>query len=241
MLLSLEVTAIDPSLGRMDRSTLSQQALMELLIDGIRYKRLFEENHKNYKDIAGWCGVTLSESGAVESICWGGMNLDGFLDWQWIPRTVVSFDATSTFVKGSLDVAALPEGLETLYLAQNRLCEAVDLTALPKKIKALNLSYNRLKGSVVLTSLPQQIEKLHAEGNFFTGTIDLELLPESLESLRLAANMLSGTLCFENIPRNCKIISLQENDFQGVVQVSLKDADRFVLIPNHYLTVKWID
>ncbi|KNH06613.1 hypothetical protein XU18_2564 [Perkinsela sp. CCAP 1560/4] len=59
----------DPSLGRLDYASLSQQALMEMVIEGIANKEKICGDADEPIDIEEWQGVTI-EDGQVVGIEW---------------------------------------------------------------------------------------------------------------------------------------------------------------------------
>ncbi|KNH04860.1 hypothetical protein XU18_3985 [Perkinsela sp. CCAP 1560/4] len=60
---------VDPSLGRVDLESLPQQALMEMVIEGIANKEKICGDVDEPKDIEEWKGVTV-EDGQVVEINW---------------------------------------------------------------------------------------------------------------------------------------------------------------------------
>ena len=61
--------AMDPSLGRVDKESLPQQSLMEMVIDGISNKEVICRDANEPKDIKQWKGVKI-EDGEVVYIEW---------------------------------------------------------------------------------------------------------------------------------------------------------------------------
>ena len=57
----LFLDAVDPSLGRVDRESLSQQALMEMVIEGIANKEEICGDPEDPKDTEEWEGVTVED------------------------------------------------------------------------------------------------------------------------------------------------------------------------------------
>ncbi|KNH08124.1 hypothetical protein XU18_1290 [Perkinsela sp. CCAP 1560/4] len=60
---------VDSSLGRLDYASLSQQALMDMVIDGITNKEVICGDPDEPTDIEEWKGVII-EDGEVVEIAW---------------------------------------------------------------------------------------------------------------------------------------------------------------------------
>ena len=79
----------DPSLGRVDRASLPQQALMEMVIEGIANKEKICGDADEPKDIEEWKGVTI-EDGEVVEIAWRQFRLRGALHFEWLPDPLMT-------------------------------------------------------------------------------------------------------------------------------------------------------
>ena len=64
-------------------------------------------------------------------------------------------DLNGNQLKGIINLAKLPGGLQELNLRYNQLTGTIDLTQLPDGLKNLRLSGNQLSGNINLTKLPQ--------------------------------------------------------------------------------------
>ena len=100
--------AADSSLGRVDHESLSQQALMEMVIGEITNKEVICGDVDEPKDIEEWKGVTI-EDGEVVAIGWRRFMIRGSLHLERLPSSVREFDATSNLLtanptKGHLSV-----------------------------------------------------------------------------------------------------------------------------------------
>ena len=104
--------AVDPSLGRVDRASLPQQALMEMLIYGITNKEEICGDADEPKDIKEWKGVKLKDSEVVE-IDWDVLDLKGSLHFEWLPSFVRKFSVGWNHkITGTLDCASLPTSMK---------------------------------------------------------------------------------------------------------------------------------
>ena len=135
--------SVDPWFGRVDRASLPQQALMEMVIDGIANKQKICGDANEPKDSEEWIGVTVEDEEVV-SIRWRQFKLEGSLHLECLPSSVMEFDATDNNLTGSLDRASLPTSLKKLNLAGNEFTGAIDLERLPKSMVILGVSYNHL-------------------------------------------------------------------------------------------------
>eukprot|EP00756_Hemistasia_phaeocysticola_P025148 Hpha_TRINITY_DN15990_c0_g1::TRINITY_DN15990_c0_g1_i3::g.74378::m.74378 len=70
---------------------------------------------------------------------------------------------------GTVDMTALPAGLQRLELYSNNLSGTVDLTALPISIEEVNLNLNQFSGIPDLSALPSGLRLLDLRFNSFSG------------------------------------------------------------------------
>mmetsp|Transcript_22253 Transcript_22253/g.34560 ORF Transcript_22253/g.34560 Transcript_22253/m.34560 type:complete len:228 (-) Transcript_22253:2-685(-) len=196
----LSVFCTKPSLGKVDKASLPQQTLMELLIAQFENMDIIGITKENPKDISEWHGITLNDSGEVTEINWTWGDFGGSIDLQWMPSTLrtadISSDVFSDFrLEGTIDLIRLPPVLKSLKLSENRFTGEISLICLPEPMTTLELTFNRLSGPLDLTKLPKHMKRLHLDSNCFTGVTDFSQLPESLTDLRLSGNYeLSGEI-----------------------------------------------
>ncbi|KNH04620.1 hypothetical protein XU18_4188 [Perkinsela sp. CCAP 1560/4] len=133
----------DSSLGRVDYNSLPQQALMEMVIDGITNKVKICGDIDEPRDIEEWKRVEI-EDGEVTEIDWYQFDIEGSLHLEWLPSSVRKFEATSNRLTGTLDLASLPTSMEWLDLAHNAFTGSIGLEALPERMEYLNVSNNEL-------------------------------------------------------------------------------------------------
>ena len=60
--------AVDPSLGRLDYESLSDQALMEMLIDALptEEKAMFKDANGNFQDVCEWTNMDCTDERVTE-------------------------------------------------------------------------------------------------------------------------------------------------------------------------------
>uniref|UniRef100_A0A7S4PIR2 Uncharacterized protein n=1 Tax=Paramoeba aestuarina TaxID=180227 RepID=A0A7S4PIR2_9EUKA len=110
----------DPSLGKVDKTSLSDQTLMELFIEGVTNTGEIWESGDDSADISEWKGLTFDSNGTIKTIEWEHfgnyfeLNLTGSLQLQWLPSTLVRVAVSGHQLSGSIDLEHLPEALLTL-------------------------------------------------------------------------------------------------------------------------------
>mmetsp|Transcript_33649 Transcript_33649/g.52606 ORF Transcript_33649/g.52606 Transcript_33649/m.52606 type:complete len:272 (-) Transcript_33649:79-894(-) len=223
--LSSVVVTIDPTpLGKVDKSTLSQQTLMELLIEGIENRELICGSKENPQDVVRWKGITQDCTGKITVINWQGdplgMRYVGKLSPQWIPPTVTSFSIVENDLSGSLDLRDLPGSLCGLNAGDNNFEGDLHLSSLPPEFEFLDVANNHFSGYLDLDHLPGTMRFLYLQCNEFFGNASLVSLPKDLESLDLSQNNLSGGLDLSQLPENLRTLYLYNNAFSGVTDFS---------------------
>mmetsp|Transcript_9578 Transcript_9578/g.14523 ORF Transcript_9578/g.14523 Transcript_9578/m.14523 type:complete len:232 (-) Transcript_9578:21-716(-) len=183
----------DSALGKVNKSTLSQQTLMELFIEGISNKELICGSTEDPTRISTWNGLTLSAAFEVVEIRWRYLDLSGSIALQWLPMTTEKLSIERTILgqrklSGTLDFTSLPESLKYLQLVSHYFEGEISLTTLPAKMEYLDVSYNELSGSLDLTSLPWRMRILRLAGNEFSGVADLSNLPKGLIDFNVSRN-----------------------------------------------------
>ena len=91
--------------------------------------------------------------------------------------------------------------VQIIWHAYN-LTGTVNLTALPAGLEDLDLSANALTGTPDVATLPPVLSEIFLYANQFTGTLDLRTLPKGLMYLHLDSNRFTGHGTFT--ARNCE-------------------------------------
>ena len=195
------ILTVDPSLGRADYSTLSDQTLMEMLIGGFD-----EEAKKEYQDI----------DAMFLDVCeWPGIECDD-------DERVVEIEIDSRHILGSLELSYAPPKAEVLSIsswARSKLTGSVDLARLPEATESLCLDGNRLTGELDLTKLPDIMEYLSFNNNEFSGEVDLTQFPIGMKYLYLSDNQLTGSLYVGKLPPMMELVHARGNNFDPIVVV----------------------
>ena len=203
------IACADDGIGRFDRSTVSQQSLMELFIFGLDNAQVICGGRDNPADVCRWRGVICTESGEVKMFSW------------------VLYQGSGT---GTLGFEFLPSSLKDLSMIFNALSGTIELSCLPENMNRLDLRSNQLTGRLGLQSLPRAMMLARLSQNKFSGEISLEKLPAGLVSLDLSDNLLSGAVCLTDLPSGLKDLILARNNFTGSIDLtrltdSLKKID----------------
>ena len=245
------IFSIDPSLGRVDYSLMSDQTLMEMLIDGFddQTKKQYQDKHGMYVDVCEWSCIECDDderivqidiessriTGSLE-LCyvppkvkrfkvnpsWGKGKLKGPVDLARLPEGIEILDLKGNQLTGEIDLKRLPVGLKNLYLSRNGFNGEIDLTQLGEGMNGLHLQNNQLTGEIDLTHLPQGLQRLFLQNNQLTGEIDLKNLPDGMECISLSNNRLSGSLIINELPQGVKMIDVRRNHFNAIAVVDSK-------------------
>ena len=218
----LQLFAADPALGRLDADSLSDQALMEMLVDGMKdpSKKKLQDDKGNYKDVSEW-----ASSGSVQVVFvddrvtqiefkWMAYT-DKQFPFAFIPPLVTSFSLIGCSLHGTLETAVLPQNLLHLNVRTNKLHGPLNFKGFPRKLQILSIGGNCFSGNCALGELPSTLVRFAANDNYFEGELSLNDLPEALESLEVARNQLSGSLEILRLPQGLRVMQLQENNFWG--------------------------
>uniref|UniRef100_A0A7S4NI08 Leucine-rich repeat protein n=1 Tax=Paramoeba aestuarina TaxID=180227 RepID=A0A7S4NI08_9EUKA len=200
------IAAADLSLGKIpDKSSLSQQTLMELFIEGIQNRSPLFSSLEHPPSAELWDGIQSDSDGTVTRITWVGLLLQGSVKFMWLPMTTQSVRIIECGLTGS-----------------------ADLTCLPGSITYVDLSSNAFVGSADLTCLPEKLETLHLTNNQMSGTVDLTHLPDSLITLVLQKNRFSGVADFSKLPSKMLWLSVEHTDITGVIKKDDYPCIRFI-------------
>ena len=209
--------SIDPALGRLDHHSLSDQALMEMLISGMdeEDQEYYQDGNDNFLDVCEWSVVTCTD----ERVTAVNVRYKEFGETQFpfrfIPPNVSHFQGEGSNLHGTLDTAELPQSLLDFNVADNKLHGTLNWKGLPQKLEILIIHGNKFCGSLALSDLPRSLKDFEAGENQFSGEISLNDLPPALEELWLYGNSLTGSIYIEKLPESIKNISLDENSLSG--------------------------
>ena len=227
-MLSLILHSVDPHLGHVDYRSLSDQTLMELLIEGFdeSSKKIYQDKDGVYLDVCEWHCVKCDDAGmVVEVVDCSRRKVSGPLALCYLPPKLRILTMDFKGLTGSVDLAHLPGSLTELELENNELTGSIDLTQLPPYMEILNLGSNRFEGSIDLTRLPERMESLFLDDNRLTGSFIATNLPHSLEEIDASRNQF-GALAVVESKTNAKTMLLFIES--GVTSVVDENGDKAV-------------
>ena len=233
---------VDTSLGRVDRSLLSDQTLMEILIEGFDddTKEEYQDAEGMFRDVCEWPCVKCGVDGRVVKIDKDTGHLSGSIELRFVPPKVKVLRITlwtGSKLAGTVDLTQLPQGVQTLSLEDNQLTGEIDLTHLPDGMDVLFLYNNQLSGEIDLTQLPERMYYLNLQNNQFTGEIDLTHLPDEIGVLYLQANRLTGKIDLTQLPKGMGYLCLNNNQLTGEIDLThLPDGMRYISLFNNQLS-----
>ena len=219
----------DKSIGDISLKSLSDQALMEALIDKTSddFKKMYQDPSGEYLPVCRWQGVKCNKRREVVEIKRGCFNLycadeklavPTELELRYLPPRIRVFEiGGSDFFYGTVETRLLPNRLEDFYLRQENFTGTFDFRNLPERLERLGIDLNDFHGPCDLKRLPGGLRDLRAICNRFTGSLALDSLPRSFEILKLSDNQLSGLLNLKKLPRAMRILDLRINQFHGEV------------------------
>ena len=240
---TLKLFTLDPSLGRLDYASLSDQARMELMVERMPDREFFQDDNGAYKDVCDWRGVSCDFDGNVQDI-WISIydRSKGSIDLSYIPPHVttmsLTWGVTGLQTQASIDVQMLPERLAQCIIQLQQMVGTVDMTALPATLTNFIISGNKCTGSFVLTSLPPGIENIHARGNLLLGSLNFSSLPDKLVEIQLDKNRFSGEFRIEKFPRALNRLTVSQNRLIGeaVIQKGKKFWDIMFSIDENFIS-----
>ena len=232
----LQVSCIDPSLGRLDYDSLSDQALMEMLVKGMNKesKRNIQDAHGNFDDVCEWGSKLLQYTRCINdrvtriSMVYAKWDEKQF-PFDFIPPLVTQFIHCHGMIHGTLDTASLPVKLEKLDVSYNVLHGELNIEKFPRTLEKIEILANDFCGSIVLADLPPGLIHFEARRNKFTGEVSLSSLPLKMRELKLGDNNLMGSIHIDSLPERMQEIDLSMNAFTGEF--------RLLVFPPHLRTI----
>eukprot|EP00009_Paramoeba_aestuarina_P017259 CAMPEP_0201540218 /NCGR_PEP_ID=MMETSP0161_2-20130828/70825_1 /ASSEMBLY_ACC=CAM_ASM_000251 /TAXON_ID=180227 /ORGANISM="Neoparamoeba aestuarina, Strain SoJaBio B1-5/56/2" /LENGTH=342 /DNA_ID=CAMNT_0047947669 /DNA_START=18 /DNA_END=1047 /DNA_ORIENTATION=- len=218
----------DPLLGKVDKSSFSQEMLMDILIDQLRYFSLKGMPPMHEKCVRlKTSGVTRNDANEITEINWCLYRIAGSLALEWLQPTLRSLRASTNSLYGSLNLF-LPKMLMDILVDQLlslkgrppmhdkcvRLKTAVTRND-ANEITMINWCSQRIAGSLALEWLPPTLRSLRASTNSLYGSLNLTDLPSILEDLFAADNQFSGEICLIQLPKTLRNLNLGRNRLSG--------------------------
>ena len=190
-----------------------------------------------------WKGITCNNQTEVTRIDWS-LLLEGYVDWNLLPRTVVRFDGYGNDkLTGTLPLDSLPSQFDYLMLYDCAFQGILDLSRMPASMTSLGVGKNQFHGTLDLTVFPAGMQVFTAPENQFTGEIDLSQLPSKMMSIALSRNGFTGTPDLEHLPPKMEMVCLDYNEFSGKSYLNSLPESMWMLDLdcNYNLTVEYDD
>ena len=159
--------ACNDGIGRVDRSTLPQQTLMELFIFGLNEPEKICGNREDPVDVCDWTGVRCNAGGEVKHFWWTNKYEDGTgtVGFEFLPCSMKSLQMWNNALSGTIQLGDLAGKMEIVYLFDNQMTGSLDLDRLPAAVRELDLSRNEFTGDISLENLPKCLEYLLLSNN----------------------------------------------------------------------------
>ena len=217
--------SVDPSLGRVNYSLMSDQTLMEMFIEGFDEdtENKYQDSEGMYLDVCDWSCTKCDDAERVIQAEMHSTDVSGSLDLCYIPPKMKGLKITSfgnSKLTGSIDLTHLPHGMQILALESHHLTGGSDLTQFPDEMKYLKLRNKQFTGEIDLTHLSDGMHTLNLKENEFTGEIDFAHLPDRMKYLTLSSNQFTGEIDLEHLPDRMEHLSLDDNQFTGEVNLT---------------------
>ena len=209
--------ATDQALSRFDRHLLSDQQVMELIIQDLEpvWTARFHSSDGLFLNVDRWPGITTDPERNVVSFEFAS-GFTGSLNLQAFPANIKNISiAFNVQLRGQLHTAHIPSTMHCIGIVKSKFDGTVDMRHLPQSLRTLTLKRNEFSGSLDLAALPKSLTSMICDHNNFSGSIRLDALSRSLAILRLDNNFLSGALFFKNIPEKLTKLNLNSNEFEG--------------------------
>ena len=205
----------DAAPSRFDPSMLSHQHLMELLVGNLseEFQAHFQDDNGGFSPLQSWNGLTLTEDGDLEDICWDSWSrvpvhlLCGTFEFRYLPQTLEALHLDGARCQCTLDFGSLPSRLRSLTIMNGLFTGTIDLKVLPKSLVELIVEGNEWSstkcdfcGAADLTQPPPDLNRLEIRYTKLSGTIELDHLSQMIEHLRLGFNNFEGTVSLEKLP-----------------------------------------
>ena len=202
MIFGILLRTTEDGLGRVDYTSLSDQVLMEMLVEGFdeNAKKTYQNADGMFLDVCDWENILCDKWDRVVSVK-GAFVSSGSITLAQIPPKVKDFALCKAHLRGTLETSSLPASIEKLYVSTNELYGSVGFTAFPESLVEIGIDTNAFSGSADLSALPRSLMHLWMQNNTFSGTLRLNNLPPTLVCFSIGTNAFSGEFRLENAPK----------------------------------------
>ena len=214
----------DNSIGRFDISSLSDQTLMEMLVEGMgEYSQQdYKDENGDFKYVCEWGAYTCTD-GRVTDVYFNHrtFHFEQF-PFEYAPPLAKRISIQNGNLHGTLDTSTLPPKLVNFIVCRNKLHGPLNFQSFPRTLCHINIASNNFCGSCALADLPDGLGLFRANFNKFSGELALEKLPREICEIELRRNELSGSIRIEKFPPMTSsnlLIDLRTNHFVGDVVI----------------------
>ena len=220
MCIALFVQTADNHLGRVDFASLSDQTLMEMLVEGFseRIKKKFQDKNGMFRDACEWKGVKCDGENNVTAI--KKIARRAPISLEYIPLNVKLFEMYTAELTGTLETSGLPRHLERFAIGGNGFTGTVNFPEFPRDLQLISLYLNKFSGSAILDVLPRSLETLAFQKNNFSGSLCLTNIPPRLKHINASGNVFTGDFILQSVPNDETDIKASENCFSPTSVVS---------------------
>mmetsp|Transcript_5736 Transcript_5736/g.8668 ORF Transcript_5736/g.8668 Transcript_5736/m.8668 type:complete len:293 (-) Transcript_5736:64-942(-) len=223
MSIAVHFFTVDPSIGRIDKHSLSTEMLMELLVETIKNSKVLTHDglEVDRLELDKWLGVTV-ENEEVTSIHWSSASIEGSINLEWVPDSSTRFNVYGNLLEGIVDLAKISKGscLERLVLGCNKFSGPLHLRYLPPKLEYLDVANNQFDGSMDLEHLPTTLRQIYGYKNSFSGSLRLQNLPKTLEIISISENNFEGPICLTDLPQSLTGLYLSQCKLSGSLNLN---------------------
>ena len=204
---------------RVDKSSLPDQTLFELLVADIENKdELFQDSH--VPELEQIAFVDLTKDGHITSIDMHNRGLKGRTDLYWLSPKLDRIGVNRNALSGTFDTFHLPADIRYVSLAVNTFTGPVNLRELPSRMQNLNLAQNLFTGPLHFDNLPASLFVLYVNRNRFEGTIDMRAINRKITRPSRALGYSDCWKTGATPPLDILGFNAAENDFNGDVLIN---------------------
>ena len=233
------IYADDESLGRLTYDNLSEQALMEIAVEGLseETKKQFQDSHGSYLDVSDWNGINMcsnydteERTEIVNEIKFSGETFEGTLDLSFLPPRLRRFQVPQNdSLQGTLDTSKLPIGLWEFDISKNKFDGSVEFAGLPRMLSHFRIPSNEFSGSCDFTKLPPNLQQIDISKNKFSGSVNLEELPKDITVIDMSFNRFSGQFTLATLgTKRLRTVDARRNEFSGTAVLRKHILTRFL-------------
>ena len=253
MLLTAFLHSADAECGKVDYDALSEQTLLELLIQDVKNISALQDSDGGFLDISEWPGLSFDVDGKVGHIdyyhylgesLFGDPSDDdsddenddcpigpgGSIDLRWVPMHVTEFSMQGLKLSGTIETASLPRKLIDFDITGNEFSGPFETTDLPSTSEDIRIRENQLSGTLDMTALPPKLQIFDAGNNRFTGSVDFGSLPEGVTLVDVGGNKFTGSVDLSKIPADLASLCISPCGFARaklVIRVPKAGLDDF--------------